>query len=201
MAKLYFRYGAMNCGKTTHLLQVHYNYSDRGLNPLIVKPLVDTKGDTKIVSRLGVDKEVDIVLKEEENLFDYIEGKSKRELKKIGCILVDEAQFLTKEQVDNCYEIVSKLDIPVICYGLRTDYLNRGFKGSQRLLEIAHEISEMKTICKCGKKATINIRYKNDKPTFKRGKQIEIDNQETIKYGTVCSSCYFKLLEEFKEME
>ena len=187
MAKLYFRYGAMNSGKSTLLLQTCHNYEENNMKAIIVKPSVDTKGKAKIVSRIGVEREVDLLLGKKDNLFEII----KKKYKKVNCILVDEAQFLTKKQADECMEIVIKLDIPVICYGLRTDFLTNGFEGSTRLLEIAHTIEEMKTICKCGRKAIYNARYVDGKFTTK-GSQVAIDGEKNVRYISMCAKCYEK---------
>ncbi len=185
MSKLYFRYGAMNCGKTTALLQVAHNYEERGMKVILIKPLIDTKGENKVVSRLGVDRKVDILLSPEDNIMKYLKCLD------VNAIIVDEAQFLTQKQVDELYLITKEYDIPVLCYGLRCDFQMKGFKGSTRLLEIADDIEELKTICKCGKKATQNLRLVNGVPVFE-GNQVEIDNQDEIKYISVCGKCYIK---------
>lgn len=186
MAKLYFRYGAMNCGKSTSLLQVAYNYKEQGFEVITLKPIIDTKIDDSISSRTGLKLKVNYCFDKQDNLYNKIKEQPK-------CILVDEAQFLTKEQVNQLHKIAHLRNIPVICYGLRTDFQMNGFEGASRLLEIADTIEEMKTICKhCGKKATMNIRLINDKPVF-TGEQIEIDNQDEIKYSSVCSEYYYEL--------
>lgn len=149
MSKLYFKYGAMNAGKSTIILQTAYNYQERDMNVLLVKPGIDKKGDDKIVSRLGVERKVDIILSENELLSNLIDFN-----KKIHAIIIDEAQFLTKEQVNDLYEITKDKDVPILCYGLRCDFKMEPFEGSARLLELADEISELKTMCECGKKAT-----------------------------------------------
>ena len=187
MAKLYFRYGAMNSGKSTLLLQTCHNYEENNMKAIIVKPAIDTKGKEKIVSRIGVEKEVDLLLGKEDNIYEIVKNK----FKKTSCVLVDEAQFLTRDQVNECMEIVIKLDIPVICYGLRTDFLTNGFEGSTRLLEIAHTIEEMKTICKCGRKAIYNARYVNGK-FITRGSQVAIDGEKNVTYVSMCAKCYEK---------
>lgn len=187
MAKLYFRYGAMNSGKSTLLLQTCHNYAENNMKAIIVKPSIDTKGKDKIVSRIGVEKEVDLLLGKDENLFEIV----KKKYRKVNCVLVDECQFLTRKQADQCMEIVIKLDIPVICYGLRTDFLTNGFEGSTRLLEIAHTIEEMKTICKCGRKAIYNARYIDGKFTTK-GSQVVIDGSKKVTYISMCAKCYEK---------
>ncbi len=187
MAKLYFRYGAMNSGKSTLLLQTCHNYEENGMTAIIVKPSVDTKGKAKIVSRIGAEREVDLLLGKDDNLFDIVKSK----YNDVNCILIDEAQFLTKEQANECMDIVVDLDIPVICYGLRTDFLTNGFEGSTRLLEIAHTLEEMKTICRCGSKAIYNARFVNGTFTTD-GKQVAIDGEENVTYVPMCAKCYKK---------
>lgn len=187
MAKLYFRYGAMNSGKTTLLLQTAHNYEESNMKVIIVKPKVDTKGKEKIVSRIGVERKVDLILKENDNLFEIV----KKKYKDVSCVLVDEAQFLTEEQVDSAMNVVLDLDIPVICYGLRTDFKMQGFEGSKRLLLLAHSIEEMKTICKCGRKAVLNGRKINGKFVFE-GEQVAIDLVDNVEYESLCGHCYIK---------
>ena len=190
MSKLYFRYGAMNSGKSTHLMQVAYNYEERGMNVVLLKPKTDKKGGEKLVSRLGVERKVDLVISNEDNILDMV--KRYQELNgKIDCILADEAQFLKSIQIDQLFEIAVVLNIPVICYGLRTDFKMQGFEGSTRLLLLAHSVEEMKTICKCGKKAVVNGRKINGKFVFE-GEQIAIDNVDNVEYESLCGDCYFK---------
>jgi len=191
MAKLYFRYGAMGCGKTAQLLQVAFNYKERGMNVAVMKPQLDTKAGEKIATRIGIEREIDYLIKEDDNLYDVVAEK----FNKVNCILVDEAQFLKRNQVDDLMSITVKLGIPVICYGLRTDFLTNGFSGSTRLLEIAHTIEELKTICKCGRKAMFNARYKNG-ALVKEGNSIVIDNDSNIKYISLCPKCYMDELEK-----
>lgn len=190
MSKLYFRYSAMNAGKTTQLLQVAHNYEERGMNVLILKPSIDTKSNSSIESRLGIKREVDIIINRDTNMGYLIAAyETYEEEKDISCILVDEAQFLTTEQVDDLLDIAAIGGIPVICYGLRTDFTGKGFEGSRRLLEVADDIEELKTICKCGKKATFNLRRVNGIP-ITEGNQVEIDNQDEIEYESMCYKCY-----------
>ncbi len=186
MAKLYFRYGAMNCGKTTLLLQAAHNYEERGMKVIVMKPSVDTKGGNSIVSRLGAERQVDHLIGKDENIMEYA-----KELEDIKCIFVDEAQFLSSEQVDQLMEIVVYKDIPVICYGLRTDFQAKGFPGSPRLLSIAHTIEELKTVCKCGKKAMYNARKKNGEFIFEGG-QVAIDGEDEVAYESLCAKCYLE---------
>ena len=190
MSKLYFRYGAMNSGKSTHLMQVAYNYEERGMKVIILKPKVDKKGGDTLVSRLGVNRQVDLLISEEDNVFDTIDNYLK-ENRRINCILVDEVQFMKKKQIDELFQIAVGMDIPIICYGLRTDFKMDGFEGSARLLLVAHSIEEMKTICACGQKDIFNGRKINGKFVFE-GEQIAIDEQDDVRYESLCGHCYYK---------
>lgn len=193
MAKLFFRFGAMNCGKSTALLQVAHNYEERGMHVLLVKPEVDTKGGGKIVSRLNVTRDVDIIADEKINLYDAITQWHK-DVEKISCVLVDEAQFLSEQQVEELFNVTIYTNIPVICYGLRTDFQSKLFEGSKRLFALAHSIEELKTICRCGRKAMLNARKAGEKFIFK-GDQVAIDGQQDIYYESLCGHCYFAELE------
>ena len=190
MSKLYFRYGALNSGKSTHLMQVAHNYEERGMKVILIKPETDKKGGDKLVSRLGVERKVDILCLEKMNIYEEIQKWQEVKFK-VNCILVDEVQFMTKEQVDQLFKIAVVLDIPVICYGLRTDFMMEGFEGSTRLLLLAHSIEEMKTICKCGRKAILNGRKINGEFVFE-GEQVAIDNIDNVQYESLCGHCYFK---------
>ena len=190
MSKLYFRYGAMNSGKSTNLMQVAYNYEERGMKVLLIKPSTDKKGGDKLVSRLGVERKVDLLINDDQNIYNEVK-KWQDEKYKIDCILVDEVQFFKAYQIDQLFEIAVCLDIPVICYGLRTDFKMQGFEGSTRLLLLAHSIEELKTICKCGKKAILNGRKINGKCVFE-GEQVAIDNIDNVEYESLCGHCYFK---------
>lgn len=191
MAKLYFRYGAMNCGKTTAIIQVAHNYEEKGKLVLLIKSSVDTKGNDTIVNRTGLSRKVDVLLKHTEKIQKYLKLN-------FSAILVDEAQFLTKKQVNELYYLSKIKNIPVLCYGLRCDFKMKGFPGSTRLLEIADDIEELKTICKCGKKATQNLRMVNGMATFD-GSQVAIDGENETSYESVCGECYIKLKEEGKK--
>ena len=194
MSKLYFRYGAMNSGKSTHLMQVAYNYEERGLRVVLLKPSIDKKGGDKLVSRLGVERKVDLIIDEKDNVYNII-LKEVESNGKLDCILVDEVQFMKSKQIDELFEIAVKMDIPVICYGLRTDFKMEGFEGSSRLLLISHSIEEMKTICKCGSKALLNGRKINNEFVFD-GSQVAIDNVDNVEYESLCGKCYFKYKEK-----
>jgi thymidine kinase len=187
MAKLYFRYGAMNSGKSTAVLQVAHNYEERGMRVIIVKPAIDTKANDKISSRIGVERTVDVLLKPAESLVEATGNK----LMAADCIITDEAQFFTKEQIDELFEIAVHRNIPVICYGIRTDFRRNLFSGSKRLFELAHSLEELKTICRCGKKALFNARKINDKFVFE-GSQVAIDGKDKVSYESLCGQCYFE---------
>lgn len=194
MSKLYFRHGAMNSGKSTALLQAAHNYEERGQAVLLAKPAVDTKGDTAILSRLGVDRHVDFLITPELDLRKEFQKLSTlhrdKTGKRVACLLIDESQFLTRAQVDQALEIAVLDDVPVLAYGIRTDFLTNGFPGSLRLLEIAHSLEELKTICRCGKKAMFNGRKVDGEFVFD-GAQVAIDGEE-VTYESLCPSCYFR---------
>ncbi len=194
MAKLYFRYGAMNSGKSTALLQAAYNYEERHQRVLIAKPRVDTRGNASIVSRLGVERPVDFVIGPSDDvrtLFDSYRAKVQRESgSDVACLLIDEAQFLTTNQVDDLLRIAILDGIPVLAYGIRTDFQTIAFPGSRRLLEVAHNLEELKTICRCGRKAMFNARKANDRFIFD-GDQVAIDGVD-VTYESLCGTCYLK---------
>ena len=190
MAKLYFRYGAMNSGKTTALMQVAHNYKERGMRVLILKPAIDTKGQDSIVSRLGICCKVDQLVTPEVDITELVRADEAAH-GKIACVLCDESQFFTPEQADQLFLVTVDLGIPVICYGLRSDFSLKGFPGSTRLLELAHTIEEMKTICTCGRKATCNCRKVNGRFVFE-GEQVAIDLENDVQYVSMCPQCYFR---------
>ena len=187
MAKLHFRYGAMNAGKTTILIQTAYNYEERDQKVIIIKPAIDTKGADTIVSRIGVSRKVDELISKEDSIVEKID----KHLENLGCILVDEVQFLTRNQVTELWKITKIYNIPVIGFGLRTDFKTNGFEGSIRMLELADELLEMPTICRCGKKARFNGR-KIGKEFVSEGNSVEIDDNENIEYESLCGGCYLK---------
>ncbi|MEL0134857.1 MAG: thymidine kinase [Aquiluna sp.] len=197
MSKLYFRYGAMNSGKSTALLQAAYNYEERSQYVLLAKPAVDSKGDRNVVSRLGVTREVDFLVEPRDNLRELFQQHASdfesRNSQPIACLLLDEAQFLTPEQVDQALEIAVLDGVPVLAYGIRTDFQTKSFPGSRRLLEIAHSLEELKTICRCGRKAMFNGRKLNGHFTFD-GEQVAIDGDK-VTYESLCASCYLEKLE------
>ncbi len=193
MAKLYFRYGAMGCGKTMQLLQVAFNYEERGHKVCVIKPKMDTKNGDKLLTRIGPERKTDFCVAKDDNIYESVKEK----YKDIACVLVDEAQFLTTEQVDQLMLITIKLDIPVMAYGLRLNFRlsGGGFDGATRLLQIAHDIDEIKTICECGHKATCNARFLNGK-FMADGPDVLIDDGHSkIEYRAICPACYQKYLE------
>jgi thymidine kinase len=194
MSKLYFRFGAMNSGKSTSLLQAAFNYEERSQHVLLTKPAIDSKGDRSIVSRLGVTRQVDFLVEPRQNLrtlfAERVTAFKKESGESIACLLIDEAQFLTREQVDQCLEIAVLDGVPVLAYGIRTDFRTEAFPGSMRLLEIAHSLEELKTICRCGRKAMFNARLLNGEFTFD-GDQVAIDGDK-VSYESLCASCYLE---------
>lgn len=212
VAKLYFRYGAMNSGKSTGLLQAAFNYEERGQRVLLAKPRTDTKGEDLIVSRLGVTRRADFMVSPQQNLrqvfADHVEGTSGTllealpdtatddpddalHLKPVSCLLVDEAQFLSPDQVDDLLRIAVLDGVPVLAYGIRTDFRTHAFPGAARLMDLAHSLEELKTICRCGAKAMFNSRRLGDKMVFD-GDQVAIDGDQQVWYESLCATCYLK---------
>ena len=184
----------MNSGKSTALLQAAYNYAERGQQVLIAKPRVDTKGESTIVSRLGVDRKTDFIIGPNDDvrtMFEAYRAKTRTTTgQDVSCLLIDEAQFLSIDQVDDLLRIAIIEDIPVLAYGIRTDFQTIAFPGSRRLLEIAHALEELKTICRCGRKAMFNARLINGKFVFD-GAQVAIDG-ENVTYESLCGQCYLR---------
>jgi thymidine kinase len=195
MAKLYFRYGAMNSGKSTALLQAAYNYEERGQQVLLAKPTIDSKGESAIVSRLGVERPVDFTIAPEEDVLAAFMGRRERVIRETGrdvsCLLLDEVQFLSEQQIDDLLRIAIDEDVPVLAYGIRTDFQTVAFPGSRRLLEIAHSLEELKTICRCGRKAIFNARTVDGEFVFD-GDQVAIDGEVDVSYESLCGQCYLE---------
>lgn len=221
MAKLYFRYGAMNSGKSTGLLQAAFNYEERGQRVLLAKPQVDSKGEDQIVSRLGVTRNADFLIPPGADLMALFRQEARRddptallthldgEVKPVACLLVDEAQFLEPAQVDDLLRIAVLEGVPVMAYGIRTDFRTASFPGSARLMELAHSLEELKTICRCGRKAIFNTRKvvdtvaghdagpvagaresRRERFVFE-GDQVAIDGVE-VTYESLCGVCYLQ---------
>lgn len=186
MAKLYFYYSTMNAGKSTTLLQSSYNYRERDMNTLVYTAAIDDRfGVGRVTSRIGISQDA-FLFRSETNLFDEINEHLKEE--KVHCVLVDEAQFLSKQQVYQLSNVVDKLKIPVLCYGLRTDFQAELFEGSKYLLAWADQLEELKTICYCGRKANFVLRLNDQGEVIKEGAQIQIGGNDS--YLSVCRLHY-----------
>ncbi|UJF19804.1 thymidine kinase [Vibrio sp. SS-MA-C1-2] len=190
MAQMYFYYSAMNAGKSTTLLQSSFNYIERGMNPLIFTAAIDTRyGAGKVSSRIGLEADATL-FNPSDDLFENISQLN--EENKVDCVLIDECQFLTKEQVYQLTEVVDKLHIPVLCYGLRTDFVGELFEGSRYLLSWADKLVELKTICHCGRKANMVIRQDENGKAIAAGDQVAIGGNEL--YVSVCRKHYKEAL-------
>ena len=188
MAKLYFNYSSMNAGKSTMLLQANHNYNERGMNAQLYTSELDTRfGNDEITSRIGLKKKSNIFTTKTD-IYSDILNKNNEEL--VDCLLIDEAQFLTKEQVAQLGMIVDKLDIPVLAFGIRTDFQGNLFEGSKYLLAWADNLKEIKTVCHCGRKATMVLRINEKGQVIEDGMQIEIGGED--KYVSVCRKHFFE---------
>jgi len=201
MAQLYFYYSSMNAGKSTHLLQSSYNYNECGLRTIIYTAQIDDRfAKGKVASRLGIDADARL-FNEKTNLLDEITALSPKEnkpsedensLDKIACILIDEAQFLTSDQVKQLTDVVDNLHIPVLAYGIRTDFLGQTFSGSAALLAWADKLIELKTICHCGRKANFVMRLDGNGNAVKGGEQVEVGGNE--RYQSLCRAHFKELV-------
>ncbi len=189
MAKLYFKYGAMGSSKTANALITKFNYEERGMRVWLVKPSMDDRDGANIIrSRIGLSEEA-FIATSSTDLYETF--------KKLGCyhvVISDECQFFTEAQIDQLRRIVDELEIPVLCFGLRTDFLTHLFEGSRRLLEVADSISEIKTICSCGKKAIVNARIDADGNVVTEGGQILIGGNDS--YVAMCHACWMKAIKK-----
>ena len=182
MAKLYFYYSSMNAGKSTALLQSSYNYKERGMNTLVLAPQLDDRfGSGKVTSRIGIETEA-ITFRSDTDLYALIESSNSDD--PLHCVLIDEAQFLTREQVFALGDVTDKLHIPVLAYGLRTDFQGEPFEGSKYLLAWADNLKELKAICHCGSKATMVLRLDGDGNAVTEGSQVEIGGND--RYISMC---------------
>ncbi len=182
MAKLYFYYSSMNAGKSTSLLQSSYNYRERGMNTLVLAPKLDNRyGGGKVTSRIGIESEA-VTFSSRDNLLDLVGDASSDN--PVHCVLIDEAQFLTKQQVFELGEVTDKLNIPVLAYGLRTDFQGEPFEGSKYLLAWSDNLKELKAICHCGTKATMVVRLDQQGNAVREGSQIEIGGND--RYVSMC---------------
>jgi len=182
MAKLYFYYSSMNAGKSTNLLQSSYNYRERGMNTLVLAPMLDDRyGAGRVTSRIGIESEA-TTFRTDTNLFNVVEEA--RADKPLHCVLIDEAQFLTRDQVFQLSEVTDDLNIPVLAYGLRTDFQGEPFEGSKYLLSWADNLKELKAICHCGTKATMVLRMDENGNAVTEGSQVEIGGND--RYVSMC---------------
>jgi len=190
MAKLSFKYGAMNSGKSDTLIKTAYNYTERGLDIVTLKPSVDTKGDRMIVARAGGMRQVDILATPEMNVRSEIRSfMAAKALEEMHCVIIDEAQFLGEQQVDQLYEVAKLDDVSVIAFGLRADFLTKLFPGSKRLFEIADTLEKLPTMCRCGSQAEFNCRQVDGDFVFE-GAQVAIDGEGDVTYDSLCGTCY-----------
>lgn len=185
MGKLNYKYATMNSGKTLDLIRTAHNYEENDFKVIVLKPVIDTKGNDLIVSRVGISRKVDFLIASNDKIVDVLKHK----LDNITCILIDEAQFLEKKQINELFLISHMTDIEVICYGLRTNFKMEAFKGSKRLLEIADELEEIKTMCHCGKIARYVGRKVNGAYVLE-GKEVIIDGEDNVQYIPLCGECY-----------
>ena len=194
MAKLYFKYGTMESGKSTKIIQEAYNYDRNNKSIIVAKPIIDSKGNDKIVSRIGIQRKIDVYI-ESDNLKEIYEKINKDTF----CILIDEAQFLNKNQVFELIKITKLLEIPVMCYGLKSNFKGEFFEGSEALMIYADSLEEIVTICSCGKKARFNARKVNG-DFVTDGEDILIDgSNESVEYVPLCGECYIKKVKKLQK--
>lgn len=196
MAKLYFYYSAMNAGKSTILLQSSYNYRERGMNTLVLAPEIDTRSGGKVISRIGLECQAHIFTTAD-NLLSIVDQACDEE--RLGCVLVDEAQFLTRLQVRQLCDVCDQRDIPTLTYGIRTDFQGNLFPGSEALLAWADSLVELKTICHCGRKATMNMRIDASGRAVRDGNQVQIGGND--RYQAVCRKHFHEGLAQQTESD
>ena len=195
MAKLYFKYGAMGSSKTAQALITKYNYEENDLQVWLIKPSADTRDGAQILrSRIGLEAQVEVIPPEVDIYARFLGGRQRRS----DVIIVDECQFLTEKQIDQLRTIVDEHNIPVMCFGLRTDFQTRLFPGSRRLMEVADTIQEIKTICDCGAKATVNARI-SDGYIVTEGAQVVLGGNDS--YIAMCHKCYIRGIREHKKIK
>ncbi len=193
MAKLYFKYGAMGCSKTAQALITKFNYEERGMKVLLMKPAIDDREERPVVrSRIGLEAPC-IMVADDMDLYKLYEDR----YADCDVVIVDECQFLTEKQVDELGDLVLEKNIPVLCFGLRTDFLTHLFPGSRRLLEIAESVTEIKSVCRCGAKATVNARFDDEGNVVYRGAQVLIGGNS--RYEAMCRRCWLKRKKEQEE--
>ena len=191
MAKLYFKYGAMGSSKSANALITKFNYEERDMKVWLIKPSVDNRTDiSKVMSRIGLEADADVIYPDDDI------GELYKKRSKVDVIIADECQFFTEDQIDQMRYLVDNEDLPVLCFGLRTDFRTKLFPGSRRLFELADSITEIKTICECGSKATVNARISPDGRVITSGQQVFIGGNDS--YIAMCHKCYKKHIEEDK---
>ena len=196
MAKLYFKYGAMGSSKTAQALITKYNYEENDLNVWLIKPSADTRDGAQILrSRIGLEAKVDVIAPDVDIYARFLGSHVRRS----DVIIVDECQFLTEKQIDQLRSIVDEHNIPVMCFGLRTDFQTRLFPGSRRLMEVADTIQEIKTICDCGAKATVNARIDGNGHIVTEGAQVVLGGNDS--YIAMCHKCYIRGIREHKKIK
>ncbi len=191
MAKLYFKYGAMGSSKTANALITKFNYEERGMRVWLIKPSIDDRDGADVIrSRIGLEQRAQIITPDMDIFEEFKSHVSTH------AVIADECQFFTSAQIDQLRRIVDELDIPVLCFGLRTDFLTHTFEGSHRLFEVADSISEIKTICTCGKKAVVNARIDGNGKVVTEGGQILIGGNDS--YVAMCHACWKKATKEYE---
>ncbi len=196
MAKLYFKYGAMGSSKTAQALITKYNYEENGLKVWLIKPSADTRDGADILrSRIGLQAQVQVIAPDTDVFRLFTDTK------KDACdiVITDECQFFTPEQIDQLRAIANEYDVPVMCFGLRTDFLTKLFPGSRRLMEVADTFAEIKTICDCGNKATVNARIDGDGYIVTQGEQVLLGGNDS--YIAMCHRCWIKGIREHKKIK
>ena len=192
MAKLYFKYGAMGSSKSAQALITKFNYEEQGMSVWLIKPSVDTRDGADLIrSRIGLEARARIITPEE-SIVDAYHAAGKHDV-----IIADEAQFFTPEQIDQLRELVYEEDLPVLCFGLRTDFLTHFFPGARRLMELADSLSEIKTVCSCGRKATVNARIDGAGHIVTEGSQVMLGGNDS--YVAMCHSCWMRKIREQKD--
>lgn len=198
MAKLYFKWGVMNSGKSLEILSRNYNFKERGIGTLVMKSTVDVRDSNIIKSRALNTEERCVPITPGDDVYKkivrYVAARIESACPEVKWIIIDEAQFLSEEQVDQLSRIVDELDINVICYGLRTDFRTQLFPGSKRLFEIADKFEEMRSTCRCGERASVNVRIDKDGKIVTEGPQVECGSED--KYITLCRKCYKNAIEQ-----
>ena len=192
MAKLYFKYGAMGSSKSAQALITQFNYEELGMTVWLIKPSIDTRDGADIIrSRIGLERHAQIITPEQ-NIIDAYRRAGRHDV-----IIADEAQFFTPGQIDQLRELVDTDDLPVLCFGLRTDFLTHFFPGAQRLMELADSITEIKTVCACGRKATVNARIDGDGRIVTEGAQVLLGGNDS--YVAMCHQCWTRKIREQRE--